>query len=211
MTVDGKAVVKVGYTTRSVEQRARELGTGLPGGFSIAYQLHVDDARAVERLIHNALLPHRVTRGRGREFFSVPAEEAIEAIESVALQVSSQRVQEVRASELAAFRREIGAERAEKMSIRFAVSCFWVYCAALVMVPEWRFNIGSAAMIVGSIALGVFAMKRLYRILHDRFVERPYGKRIKEQEQIINRKYPMPSIARSAAGGEGQQAKVVRT
>ncbi|WP_154660861.1 GIY-YIG nuclease family protein [Microvirga lotononidis] len=38
MTVNGRTVVKVGFTTRTVEQRARELGTGIPRGMSIAYK-----------------------------------------------------------------------------------------------------------------------------------------------------------------------------
>jgi hypothetical protein len=61
-------VVKIGFTTRSVEQRIAELSTACPGEFTCLRSVHVCDARAAERHIH-------LTLGRryheAREFYRV--------------------------------------------------------------------------------------------------------------------------------------------
>ena len=75
-------LVKVGYTTRSAQTRARELSsaTGVPGDFSVAYEASTPTPRAVEQAAHNRLSDHKVKRNR--EFFEVSPQTAREAIEA---------------------------------------------------------------------------------------------------------------------------------
>lgn len=48
--------VKVGFTDRDPEVRARELAvTGLPGEYSVAYRIKVENAKDVERVAHRLL------------------------------------------------------------------------------------------------------------------------------------------------------------
>ena len=75
-------LVKVGYTTRSAQTRARELSsaTGVPGDFSVAYEASTPTPRAVEQAAHSRLSDHKVKRNR--EFFEVSPQTAREAIEA---------------------------------------------------------------------------------------------------------------------------------
>jgi hypothetical protein len=73
-------VVKIGYTTRDPDTRAKELSsaTGVPGDFSVAHEAHVSDARAVEQAVHERLSEHRTNKHR--EFFSVSPRAARAAV-----------------------------------------------------------------------------------------------------------------------------------
>lgn len=72
-------LVKVGYTTKSAEQRARELRTtGVADHFVVAYDVFVNDARAVEKEVHAALADSRYVDDR--EFFTCGPKPAIDAL-----------------------------------------------------------------------------------------------------------------------------------
>ena len=59
-------LVKVGYTNRSPEDRARELAaTGLPLPYIVAFAVECENARVVEQAVHGALAKDRV----GKEWF----------------------------------------------------------------------------------------------------------------------------------------------
>ncbi|MCV2873232.1 GIY-YIG nuclease family protein [Defluviimonas sp. WL0050] len=73
------ALVKIGMTTRSPEERAQELAsTGVPMPFHVAAAWAVDDVRAAERDAHAALARYRVNDAREWFRLSVPA--AIKAL-----------------------------------------------------------------------------------------------------------------------------------
>ncbi|MCB6177535.1 GIY-YIG nuclease family protein [Rhodobacter sp. Har01] len=79
---------KVGYTTRSPEERAVELHTtGVPMPFRIVASWPTSDAREAERVAHKALAHYRTSEAR--EWFSVDVPTAIERIEK-ALNVTTQ-------------------------------------------------------------------------------------------------------------------------
>ena len=69
-------LVKIGYTTRSAEIRARELSTtSIPSAFEVAYESRkIEDFRGVERRVHEGLVGSRVDAKR--EFFRCTVEEA---------------------------------------------------------------------------------------------------------------------------------------
>jgi hypothetical protein len=73
-------LVKIGYTTRDPRTRAQELSsaTGVPGDFSVAHEVRVSDARAVERAVHERLSEHRPNKHR--EFFAVSPRAARAAV-----------------------------------------------------------------------------------------------------------------------------------
>jgi hypothetical protein len=84
LNVSFPELVKIGRTTVSVEERARQLSssTGLPTPFMVIYDELVDDCEAVERLLHQRFDAYRV-RGP-REFFRIPVREAIRVLKSEA-------------------------------------------------------------------------------------------------------------------------------
>ncbi|MDJ1478455.1 GIY-YIG nuclease family protein [Bacillus sp. LS15-K4] len=74
-------LIKIGITSKKVEQRAKELyTTGVPNPFSIAYQAFIDEKEVAERVIHNSLYKYR--ENRNREFFSCTVEDAIKVFNS---------------------------------------------------------------------------------------------------------------------------------
>ena len=80
-----KNYLKIGYTRRTPEVRARELSedTGTPTEFLVAYKRQVYDCEKVESLVHKALHRYRITgqrNDRQREFFVIPLQKAIETM-----------------------------------------------------------------------------------------------------------------------------------
>ncbi len=65
---------KVGKTTRSVEQRASELSTGVPGKLTVYAECPTNDCHEAERQAHRALARYR--NGPRDEWFRIPAKEA---------------------------------------------------------------------------------------------------------------------------------------
>jgi hypothetical protein len=59
-------LLKIGFTTRTVEERIQELSsTGVPGRFDAEFFCEVNDAPRYERAVHSRLSKHRY----GKEFF----------------------------------------------------------------------------------------------------------------------------------------------
>ena len=59
-------LVKIGYSMRDPELRARELaGTGIPGAYKVAYAALVENPRDLEKALHQELGEYR----EGREWF----------------------------------------------------------------------------------------------------------------------------------------------
>ena len=79
-TRDKPELLKVGMTTRSVEERAREINTatGIAVPFGVRRCWRVLDASKAEKLAHNALREFRVRRDR--EFFQVPPSTAFKLL-----------------------------------------------------------------------------------------------------------------------------------
>ncbi len=72
-------MVKIGRTTKTAEERARRLRTtGVPAHFLVLYDIHVEDMRAVERAVHDALGAFKTEDDR--EFFSCSPKEAINTL-----------------------------------------------------------------------------------------------------------------------------------
>lgn len=75
-------LVKIGYTTRTVNERLAELNheTGVPSPFVIeCYWASGDPVRA-ESTIHRRLMSHRIPR---KEFFRLPIREAIGQVQQI--------------------------------------------------------------------------------------------------------------------------------
>ena len=86
-----EGVIKIGMTTRSVEERAWEIyvqATGVPGEFKIEYQEFAFDCAVAEKRIHEKLRNSRISKNR--EFFKLDIDEAIEAIRDEVKIVNSQ-------------------------------------------------------------------------------------------------------------------------
>ena len=68
-------LVKVGFTTRTVQARMAELNsTGVPGQTSAVYYAVTSEAHRLEQLTHTAL--RTVRESKNREFFAITAAEA---------------------------------------------------------------------------------------------------------------------------------------
>ena len=75
-------LIKIGYTTRTPEQRAGELYnriTGVPMPFEVAHKLACENPQKLESEIHKALEAFRLNKDR--EFFKYPPDDAFEMLE----------------------------------------------------------------------------------------------------------------------------------
>lgn len=77
--------IKIGCTARDPYRRAGELSrqTGVPDDFVVLFHELVGDAKQVEKLLHDRFAPYRMKRNK--EFFQVPAQEAVRALLQLAL------------------------------------------------------------------------------------------------------------------------------
>ncbi|ANE53786.1 hypothetical protein AYM39_00375 [Methylomonas sp. DH-1] len=75
-------LVKVGYTTRSPEERAKELGanTSVAVPFIVAFKRLVSNCEAVERMIHDRLAAKGFRVAENREFFRAPVSVVVDII-----------------------------------------------------------------------------------------------------------------------------------
>ena len=76
-------LVKIGFTTQKVEERARQLsgGSGVPSPFRVVSSCRVSDPLRLEHLIHKVLEPNRFNRNR--EFFLLDPQTAADRIEAI--------------------------------------------------------------------------------------------------------------------------------
>lgn len=74
-----KDLLKIGMTTRSPEERAKELSTtGVPTPFFVAFSEEVSDCQMIEKEIHLQLENFRYIKNR--EFFEIPLAHAIKIV-----------------------------------------------------------------------------------------------------------------------------------
>ncbi len=80
-----EGLVKIGHTSRTVEQRCAELSaaTGVPTPFIAVYEEEVNDAPLVERMIHQQLGEMGFRPNSNREFFSAPVKHAVKVINNI--------------------------------------------------------------------------------------------------------------------------------
>ena len=88
-------LIKIGYTTRTAEERAKELYegrngnavTGVPMPFTVAHEESCENPRELESLIHKALEASRLenpnTGKIEREFFKYQADEAYQKLKEI--------------------------------------------------------------------------------------------------------------------------------
>jgi len=76
-------IVKIGKTSRSPEERAREISsnTGVATPFEVAFKVEVYDCDMIELLVHQELSKYRVNQDR--EFFAINFEKARSIISAV--------------------------------------------------------------------------------------------------------------------------------
>ena len=81
-------LVKIGMTTQSsVEKRVRQLSTGVPTPFVVAYQASVPNPNQTERVLHRMFDNCRVVEDR--EFFRVSVKEVRNAIRQIEVRVAA--------------------------------------------------------------------------------------------------------------------------
>lgn len=70
-------VIKIGFTTGTIEERIRQLNTtGVPLPFEVAALFKVHDPQSCEKAIHDCLAEYRINSGR--EFFKISLRESLE-------------------------------------------------------------------------------------------------------------------------------------
>jgi hypothetical protein len=70
---------KIGYTTRLVSERIRELsGTGVPGKFIVEFYAEIEDAYNLEKVVHNRLSRQRYDK----EFFRCELSTAVRVVKT---------------------------------------------------------------------------------------------------------------------------------
>ncbi|WP_156892494.1 GIY-YIG nuclease family protein [Salaquimonas pukyongi] len=81
-------VYKVGWTTKTAEERAQELSreTGVPSAFVVVKYWQHQNARELEKEVHMMLSPYRINERR--EFFKVDADIIIRIIEETLVRVA---------------------------------------------------------------------------------------------------------------------------
>lgn len=80
-TREQRDIAKIGMTTRTVEERVREINsaTGVLNPYGVRACWRVSDPRSAERLVHAALRPHRIRADR--EFFRIDYRHARELVD----------------------------------------------------------------------------------------------------------------------------------
>ena len=86
-------LIKVGFTTRSAEERAAELSaaTAVPTPFVVAYDILVPDGAGGERRIHERLEEQGYRVTDDREFFNAPLRRIIGVMIAVREELSGDR------------------------------------------------------------------------------------------------------------------------
>ena len=102
-------LLKIGYTTRTIEERVQELSsTGVPGKYTIQLYFQTDDAPQFESLLHRTLREFHFKK----EFFRADIETVIQAVHGL---ISENRFQLYKfhgvSSHLATTREQIAEER----------------------------------------------------------------------------------------------------
>lgn len=84
-------MIKIGRTSRSPEERARELSaaTAIPTPFIVAYDIKVSNSVLAESLIHSILTEKNYRINNNREFFELPVSEAIKIAHEVCVNINS--------------------------------------------------------------------------------------------------------------------------
>jgi hypothetical protein len=156
-------MVKIGRTERQPEVRSQELRTtGVPQPFNLEHFVFVDDCVSTEQLVH-AFLEHKGFRtSSDREFFGMPIQAAIEAVEwitnktspsapdfryredlsalasAIALPIGSKQIERDEADKLAGRLAQI-ARRGYPHGMRLCANLFYINCpASLPFKTHWR-------------------------------------------------------------------------
>ena len=77
-------LIKIGYTTRTAEDRARELyegALGVPKPFVVVHINDCEEPRELEAAVHKRLAEYRINGNR--EFFEYPADDAYELVKDL--------------------------------------------------------------------------------------------------------------------------------
>lgn len=90
-TAYGEGVVKIGKTTKSPEERAKELSsaTGVATPFIVVYKREFNNCHVAERMIHGILEDKGCRLNSNREFFVISITEAIDLIMQIPNDVDS--------------------------------------------------------------------------------------------------------------------------
>lgn len=88
-------IYKIGMTTNSPEQRAREISssTGIPVPFTVVAAFHSKNPSQDERMVHDGWAKHRINQSR--EFFRLTDQELEDAIHEISSIVGPERNGEV--------------------------------------------------------------------------------------------------------------------
>lgn len=86
-----KDMVKIGKTTRTAEERAKELSstTGVPTPYVVAYECFFNDCSKAEKYIHNFLEKDNHRTSKQREFFNISSSHAIQVVMDAKEQLES--------------------------------------------------------------------------------------------------------------------------
>ncbi len=89
-----EGIVKIGKTTRSPRERAKELSTptGVPTPFVLAYDWHTRNCGEAEKRIHKRLVAHRVTPDK--EFFRVELKDITQIITDICSSIDEEVTRE---------------------------------------------------------------------------------------------------------------------
>ncbi|WP_189049257.1 GIY-YIG nuclease family protein [Aliidongia dinghuensis] len=179
--IDGKRIIKIGSTTRSVAERVRELENRSSVAFEAIYSIWVDDARALELQLHARYANHRMVGG-SVGFYHLLPEDVIPDIEAIAAGHGGTSFKEAHADKRSAPakkagpRRKIAAPRV-KASLEIASYIIWFLATMLlgfgailyapVEIPrEFEVYAVGASLIVAAIVARVILVsaKRLIEI-----------------------------------------------
>lgn len=69
-------VIKIGFTTKDPNERAKELGTGAPQAYEVEYEVLVRDPKKIEKSAHKKL----ASKNAGKEWFSCDVDTALSTI-----------------------------------------------------------------------------------------------------------------------------------
>ncbi len=198
-SLNGREVIKIGMTARSVSQRVRELQTGSMVAFDVVYSLQAENARMLEKHLHACFAERRVPGG-GQEFFYVSAEEAVAEIKKIETAVSRERARAARDVELNTFLNDIGAkELRSKIDNPLTIIFIGVWISIFIFGPgiadqtfgrAYHALYVAFALFVAPLMLAVCST-RMDNYLTARYYTPRFGSRIAAKHDELRRKYPL--------------------
>jgi T5orf172 domain len=193
LTIRDNPVVKIGFTTRSPQQRLKELQTSLPHKASLVHTSVFPDAKLAEKWLHRALSVKNVQANGGKEFFFLSPKEAVDIVNALAYQVSVDEARYALDLDIKQFEDKISNGLPQRMMGRFVLAAFVCTTISVILVQRPQSLGAFIGYILASLLIGLFPaiiIGGLGDTIGKMVVRRRWSKEITLERERLLEKYP---------------------